>query len=49
MKEDLSDFEEKLIGAKYTSEDIRERLKDVDIKEYFAGFTLDEIVEAIVE
>ena len=48
-KEDLSDFEEKLIGAKYTSEDIRERLKDVDIKEYFAGFTLDEIVEAIVE
>jgi len=22
---------------------------DIDIKEYFAGFTLDEIVEAIVE
>ena len=24
-------------------------IPDIDIKEYFAGFTLDEIVEAIVE
>ena len=48
-KEDLSEFEEKLIGIKYTPEDVKEALKDIDIKEYFAGFTLDEIVEAIVE
>lgn len=48
-KEDLSEIEEKLVDAKYTPEDIKERLKDLDIKEYFAGFTLDEIVEAIVE
>ena len=48
-KEDLSEFEEKLTGIKYTPEDVKEALKDIDIKEYFAGFTLDEIVEAIVE
>ena len=48
-KEDLSEFEEKLTGIKYTPEDVKEALKAIDIKEYFAGFTLDEIVEAIVE
>ena len=48
-KEDLSEFEEKLTGIKYTPEDVKEALKNTDIKEYFAGFTLDEIVEAIVE
>ena len=48
-KEDLSEFEGKLTGIKYTPEDVKEALKNTDIKEYFAGFTLDEIVEAIVE
>ena len=48
-KEDLLEFEGKLTGIKYTPEDVKEALKDIDIKEYFAGFTLDEIVEAIVE
>ena len=48
-KEDLLEFEGKLTGIKYTPEDVKEALKDIDIKEYFAGFTLDEIMEAIVE
>ncbi|RRD40407.1 lipoate--protein ligase [Leptotrichia sp. OH3620_COT-345] len=46
---DLTEIEEKLIDTKYTTEDIKGKLKDIDIKEYFAGFSLDEIVEAIVE
>ena len=49
MNEDLTELENLLVGAKYTPEAIRERLKEVNIGEYFSKFTLDEVVEAIVE
>ncbi|MDO5088795.1 MAG: lipoate--protein ligase [Leptotrichiaceae bacterium] len=46
---DLTELEGKLTDTKYTAEDIRKKLENIDIKEYFAGFSLDEIVEAIVD
>ena len=49
MNEDLTELENLLVGAKYTPEAIRERLKEVNIGEYFSKFTLDEAVEAVVE
>ena len=49
MNENLTELENLLVGAKYTPEAIRERLKEVNIGEYFSKFTLDEVVEAIVE
>lgn len=49
MNEDLTELENLLVGAKYTPEAIRERLREVNIDEYFSKFTLDEVVEAIVE
>ena len=49
MNEDLTELENLLVGAKYTPEAIRERLKEVNVGEYFSKFTLDEVVEAIVE
>ena len=49
MNEDLTELENLLVGAKYTPEAIRERLKEVNIGEYFSKFILDEVVEAIVE
>ncbi len=49
MNEDLTELENLLVGAKYTPEAIRERLKEVNIGEYFSKFTLDEVVEAVVE
>jgi len=49
MNEDLTELENLLVGAKYMPEAIRERLKEVNIGEYFSKFTLDEVVEAIVE
>ena len=49
MNEDLTELENLLVGVKYTPEAIRERLKEVNIGEYFSKFTLDEVVEAIVE
>lgn len=45
----LSEIEKKLVGIKYNSEDIRQTLSQLDFNNYFAGFTLDQMVEAIVD
>lgn len=47
--EELTDIENLLVDVKYTPEDVKKALENVEINNYFAGFTLDEIVEAIVE
>lgn len=47
--EELTDIENLLVNVKYTPEDVKKALENVEINNYFAGFTLDEIVEAIVE
>ena len=47
--EDLSEIENLLKNVKYTVEDVKEKLESIDIGEYFSKFTVDEIVEVIVE
>lgn len=47
--EELTDIENLLVDVKYTPEDVKKALENVEINNYFAGFTLDEIIEAIVE
>ena len=47
--EDLSEIENLLKDVKYTREDVKEKLEMVDIGEYFSKFTVDEVVEVIVE
>lgn len=45
----LSEVENALVGVKYTREDVREALSKIEFNHYFAGFSLDELTEAIVE
>ncbi len=45
---DVDDLALKLIDVKYDSESVRESLKDEDIKSYFMGISLDELVDIIV-
>ena len=47
--EDLSEVENLLKDVKYTREDVKEKLETVDIGEYFSKFTVNEVVEVIVE
>ena len=47
--DDLSEIENLLKNVKYTAEDVKEKLESIDIGEYFSKFTVDEIVEVIVE
>ena len=47
--EDLSEIENLLKDTKYTREAVKEKLETVDISEYFSRFTVDEVVEVIVE
>ena len=47
--EDLSEIENLLKNVKYTVEDVKKKLEAIDIGEYFSKFTVDEIVEVIVE
>lgn len=44
----LSEVEQHLVGVKYTSDDIRDALSGINYNDYFAGFALEELVEAIV-
>lgn len=44
----LSEVENALIGVKYTPEDVRKALSNVEFNHFFAGFSLDELTEAIV-
>ena len=46
---DLAPIEETLIGVKYTPEAIQRVLEEINISDYFAGFSVEELVEAIVE
>lgn len=46
---DLSEVRNALIGTQYTPEAVRECLSKLDYNGWFAGFTLDELTEAIVE
>lgn len=45
---DLSEVENLLVGVRYTPEDVREALSTIGFNHYFAGFSLDELTEAIV-
>lgn len=45
---DLSAVEDVLKGVKYTYEAVREVLSGIEFNDYFAGFSLDELTEAIV-
>ena len=45
----LSEVENALVGVKYTPEDVRKVLSNIEFNHYFAGFSLDELTEAIVE
>ena len=47
--EDLSEIENLLKNVKYTAEDVKEKLESIDIGEYFSKFTVDEVVEVVVE
>ncbi len=44
----LEEVENVLKGVKYTQEDVREALSSIQFNDYFAGFSLDELTEAIV-
>lgn len=46
---DLSEVENVLKGVKYTPEAVKKALSTIEFNHYFAGFTLDELTEAIVE
>jgi lipoate-protein ligase A len=48
VKSDLSEFQKHLIDVKYTPDDIRKALSSYDITPYFAGFSIDELTDAIV-
>ena len=46
---DLTEVENRLKGTRYTRGEVREALSTVDVPRYFTGFTLEELVEAIVD
>ncbi|MDR1516941.1 MAG: lipoate--protein ligase [Dysgonamonadaceae bacterium] len=46
---DLSVVENALKGVKYTAGDVGNALSRIPVSEFFAGFTLDELVEAIID
>ena len=48
INSDLTYIEEHLKGVKYDSYDIKQALLDVDIAPYFAGFSIDDLTDAIV-
>lgn len=44
---DVSEIEEKLKGLRYREEDIREALNNINLKEYFGGINLEELLSVI--
>lgn len=44
----LTEVEEVLTGVKYTHESVRKALSEIEFNSYFAGFSLDELTEAVV-
>ena len=47
--DDVSQVEEALTGVRYNKKDVREFLSNIPFNDYFAGFSLDELTEAIVD
>lgn len=48
VKSDLTMFQNLLKGVKYTHEEVNKTLSTIDISPYFAGFSVDELTDAIV-
>lgn len=48
-KGDLSDIENALTGVKHSEEEIRKTLSGFDIGYYFAGASLDNLLEGIIK
>lgn len=48
VKSDLTEVRELLKGVKYSAKEISEALSAIDTTSYFAGFTLEELTDAIV-
>lgn len=46
---DVSDIENRLIGAKYDYQEVLERLADVNIEDYFVKMTKEEVAKAIAD
>ncbi|UJF15166.1 lipoate--protein ligase [Jeotgalibaca sp. MA1X17-3] len=44
---EIADVEEALIGAKYTKEDVKAVLSNLDLKKYFGNVTAEEIVDSL--
>ena len=49
VKSDLAEVQTLLTGVKYTPDEVRKRLSTMDISPYFAGFSIDELTDAIVD
>jgi len=47
--DDVSQVEEALTGVRYNKKDVREFLSNIPFNDYFAGFSLEELTEAIVD
>lgn len=47
--DEISQVEEALTGVRYNKKDVREFLSNIPFNDYFAGFSLDELTEAIVD
>lgn len=49
VRSDLTEVEHLLKGVKYNPEEVRKSLSSFDISPYFAGFSVDELTDAIVD
>lgn len=48
VRSDLTELQNHLKGVKYSPEDVKKALTEIDITPYFAGFSLDELTDAVV-
>ena len=48
INSDLSQVQSRLRGVKYSHDDVHEALSSFDTTPYFAGFSVDELTDAIV-
>lgn len=47
-RSDLAEVQQLLKGVKYTPDEVRKKLSSFDVSPYFAGFSMDELTDAIV-
>ena len=45
---EISELEEKLAGKRYNKDDIKAILLEIDVKSYFSGFELEDILDVII-